>query len=660
MAKLKPQDSARTGKDQNKQVVDLLNVLGGRLIDSEKERVAIKEAISTLHNRLDDLDSKADHSEIAYLTFQSKINQAEQTEQEVRALLDQQKSFMDKIEKTARLAEQIEETLTQQKRINRRLDKVAQDRSRLDRKLDRIEESVIQAQDVINAKALVLLADKQIVAQSGVDSVPVTTANDDAADKDITPWWKPASFGQSAAIVAVFALAMWTGWALNEKPFEGAQNVAQSFFSRSVDFASNATKNKNTETAATQSAYNNADIYGDPESYADAGYDNTGYDEDSIETAAMDTTAAQLNDIIPSSGNINGDASANTAQNTNLIPVSLGTSSNPINQSAQAAPFNLEQFLADNKPAKPLGETLKPDPHLASALRETEERAFEGNHKAQHDLGIIYAAGHGDVPVDYQRALIYFRYASYGDIPNARYNLGVLYHQGLGTDQNLAAALGWYHAAADLGHPDAMYNLGIANIEGIGTSYQPQKAALYFRDAANNGVMEAAYNLGLIHENGLLGAPDTDEALYWYKVAADKNSSEARAALNDLSKRLGKTEKEIEAIYKEKTQKMTGQKKAASDKANTYKEQHASALTDADIIGTPSAEQKKLEITQKIQGQLIERGLYPGPATGYSNPQTEDAILSYQAIHELPRTGQASEDLLLHMASTSEEYGSRE
>ena len=108
----------------------------------------------------------------------------------------------------------------------------------------------------------------------------------------------------------------------------------------------------------------------------------------------------------------------------------------------------------------------------------------------------------------------------------------------------------WYRAAADLDHPEAQYNLGIAYIEGIGTSYDPRKAARYFEEAARGGVMEAAYNLGLIHENGLLGDPDMNEAVFWYKMASDYNP-ESRVAYDQAVRALSLKPADVNRIVKE-------------------------------------------------------------------------------------------------------------
>lgn len=136
-------------------------------------------------------------------------------------------------------------------------------------------------------------------------------------------------------------------------------------------------------------------------------------------------------------------------------------------------------------------------------------------------------------------------------VANARYNLGVLYQQGLGVPKDMREAIKWYRAAADLGHPEARYNLGIAYIEGVGVPYDPVRAASYFEMAAAGGVTEAAYNLGLIHENGLLGKPSPDEALLWYKRAADKGNVDAKAALEQLAKSLRIAPEDLDRVVRQ-------------------------------------------------------------------------------------------------------------
>lgn len=248
-----------------------------------------------------------------------------------------------------------------------------------------------------------------------------------------------------------------------------------------------------------------------------------------------DVLAAELNKIEP------GSQIIAEAQNPAAAPAPAKPEA-PDAQDARVAETAAKQAAGSDLHISDIQENLstllEPDPALPGAIRQVEDKAFAGDPKAQHDLAAIYTAGHGGAPQDYQRAMFWFRKAAEQGIANAAYNLGVLYHQGMGASPDILEAIRWYETAATLGHPEAQYNLGIAYIEGIGVPYNASEAARYFEQAAQTGIMEAAYNLGLIYENGLLGEAKPDEALMWYKTAADQGSPEARAALEQLAETL--------------------------------------------------------------------------------------------------------------------------
>lgn len=185
-----------------------------------------------------------------------------------------------------------------------------------------------------------------------------------------------------------------------------------------------------------------------------------------------------------------------------------------------------------NTPLTSQEELLKTDTAIPVTVQNLYDQAMKGQAKAQHDLAALYATGANGVSIDYPRAAVWFHAAAKQGMANARYNLGVLYQQGLGVEKDMTKALGWYRAAALLDHPEAKYNLGIAAAEGIGMNYNPGMAAAYFESAAKSGVVEAAYNLGVLLENGQIDEPRPYEALFWYEMAlagghepADKNIS---------------------------------------------------------------------------------------------------------------------------------------
>jgi TPR repeat protein len=88
--------------------------------------------------------------------------------------------------------------------------------------------------------------------------------------------------------------------------------------------------------------------------------------------------------------------------------------------------------------------------------------------------------------------------AELGDV-EAQYNLGVMYDEGAGVEQDLACAAGWYRKAAERGFVDAQTNLGVMYYHGQGVPRDHQEALRWFRLAAEQGDQEASIFLDRIH-----------------------------------------------------------------------------------------------------------------------------------------------------------------
>ncbi len=84
--------------------------------------------------------------------------------------------------------------------------------------------------------------------------------------------------------------------------------------------------------------------------------------------------------------------------------------------------------------------------------------------------------------------------AELGDV-EAQFNLGVMYDEGAGVDQDLAIAADWYQKAAEQGFIDAQANLGLMYYRGQGGPRGHEKATDWFRKAASQGDQEAANHL---------------------------------------------------------------------------------------------------------------------------------------------------------------------
>lgn len=69
---------------------------------------------------------------------------------------------------------------------------------------------------------------------------------------------------------------------------------------------------------------------------------------------------------------------------------------------------------------------------------------------------------------DYQNAKTFLRMAAERGHVKAMYNLGYMYHMGLGGDKDYREAVKWYQKAADKGDAAAQNNLGVCYKEGKG------------------------------------------------------------------------------------------------------------------------------------------------------------------------------------------------
>jgi TPR repeat protein len=90
----------------------------------------------------------------------------------------------------------------------------------------------------------------------------------------------------------------------------------------------------------------------------------------------------------------------------------------------------------------------------ATAYRLIKPLAQEGIPEAQYNLGLMYDQGKG-VPQDYAEAVKWYRRAAEQGDANAQYNLGQMYREGRGVPQNDAEAVKWFRKAAEQGYAGA-------------------------------------------------------------------------------------------------------------------------------------------------------------------------------------------------------------
>lgn len=592
------QDDGYRRDGQNIQIIRTLAQISDKLKRSEAERYELLGELREYRKALAALEDKTERSGKAFLSLEHKIQMREKLESEisqrqarfeknmkeaeeklVKAAAGQalvSKQLRDNEDSQTAINQRLDRSVVEQTRLARQLDKVSQEKSRMLRKIERLEEVAMETQETLRAKALVLLTDQNAAVQGALPRLPAWQGDPlEAEDGGSLPWWRRSVHMQSVGMAAMIMAALLLGWAINQvqQPeipqiavLEGGglarlnldnqrweavvqgedDDAAADSLPPPADLSSVNDLEEQKLTARLGDVEPEAgslpepvtEVSLQPETLSEgsvqtpAAQEVLDYNDDEILAALSEDPeklADSLNEIAPAVGAELGLEEKN---------ITLSPPMKDFEKIAFAQKPALQKEIKAEKGNIPLKDRVKADPALEDRVQEIQTQALAGNGEAQHDLAAIYTAGHGGVKQDFEKARFWFREASDNGIANARYNLGVLYHQGLGVDRDLDRALYWYREAARLGHPEAQYNLGIAYIEGIGTDYNPQLAAAFFEKAANSGIVEAAYNLGLIYENGLLAESKPEEALLWYKIAADAGSSDAKEALEGLAKSL--------------------------------------------------------------------------------------------------------------------------
>lgn len=171
------------------------------------------------------------------------------------------------------------------------------------------------------------------------------------------------------------------------------------------------------------------------------------------------------------------------------------------------------------------------DKDYATALREWQAAATQGDAKARNALGYLYEHGLG-VTANPQQALKWYTAAAEQNYGPAEYNLGLLYRKGAGVPANRDLAVSWLTKAAANGVAEAQLDLGnILYDKGNGN---PKQAMHWWEMAANKGVPAAAFNLGFLYANGKGVQKDDAQAVHWYRLAAKNGYAPARDALKVL------------------------------------------------------------------------------------------------------------------------------
>ncbi|MEX2648578.1 MAG: peptidoglycan-binding protein [Alphaproteobacteria bacterium] len=279
----------------------------------------------------------------------------------------------------------------------------------------------------------------------------------------------------------------------------------------------------------------------------------------------------------------------------------------------------------------------------ASAIRELEPLAEQGDVRAQELVGLMYRDGQG-VPQDFVRA-----------------------HQWL----NLAAAVGQAEAATARDElAERMERGQIAEAQRLAATWRPQSAAVPTPTAGTPAVpppassvdatllnrvqtMDLQWQLA-VHgydpgpADGAVG-PRTYAAIWQYQAdAALPTDGVPTLALLDHLRFTEPPVRNARALADDARTSLavTTATYSSGDDSAGYQ---TSSTADAEVWSQPPSSALSRIYVVTVQEALVAKGYRPGPIDGIAGRRTREAIRRYQNDHGLPVTGVVSQALVNHL-----------
>ena len=166
------------------------------------------------------------------------------------------------------------------------------------------------------------------------------------------------------------------------------------------------------------------------------------------------------------------------------------------------------------------------------AIKWYRRAADKGHVKAQYILGLMYYNGEGVIKDDLTAAIHWTNSAKQG-YAAAQYSLANMYYFGEGFFINKLEAERWYREAAEQGHIDAtiaLYNMYF--VEGLFEN--KDEAEKWCRELAERGYADAQYNLGVMYYDGKGVVKNHQKAIEWFLKAAEQGHAIAQYNLGNM------------------------------------------------------------------------------------------------------------------------------
>jgi TPR repeat protein len=188
-----------------------------------------------------------------------------------------------------------------------------------------------------------------------------------------------------------------------------------------------------------------------------------------------------------------------------------------IRSAVRACVLALQENPEDARTMFHLGRVLDAAHRYAWAADFYREAIAGGYSAAMVNLGFLYINGRG-VEQDYRQAFELYQQAALLGNMRGRTNVGSMFRNGQGVERSYEEALLWYRLAGSNGWPNAIDALANMYARGQGVPESPEQAAQLYLAAATLGQTNAMNNLGRAYLNGA-GVPQDDaEGLRWLEA----------------------------------------------------------------------------------------------------------------------------------------------
>ena len=194
-----------------------------------------------------------------------------------------------------------------------------------------------------------------------------------------------------------------------------------------------------------------------------------------------------------------------------------------------------------------------------TALKVWMDQAMAGSAEAQNYVGEIHSKGLGTAP-DYEMAALWFKKSADQGFKRAKINLGYLYEQGLGVEQDMTKALNLYRDASGISGDDIVFASSVklqmeakeAEISGLRQTVQEREAEAARLRAENQQLKGQLDNRRAALEQSERELEATRLRLNQARAATGVDTASLDRMRSDLTARVSDVDRQIAQLAEEK------------------------------------------------------------------------------------------------------------